>query len=278
MDARWGSLLLAAVVGAGIAVAAGLFWPEPRATRDGAVADVVPAESPRLAATLRALREELGNETEARERLVEELAALRARLARLEERAPVEVSAAAPADGAGSTIAGARPADKVSFDERSLVGAGVDLDDARWLHERYDAYEMQRLYLMDQADREGWEKLPGGRRALSELERELRKELGEPRYDQFLYALGRNNRVVVNDVLSRSPAEDAGFRERDVVLRYDDARIYSTQQLRKATRGGQAGELIAVELQRKGERIRVFVPRGPLGVTLETDRRAPDVG
>ena len=278
MDARWGSLLLAAVVGAGIAAAAGLFWREPRATENGGVADVGVAESARFAATLRALREELRDETEARERLKEDLGALRARLAQLEERAPVEVSAAAPADRAASTTAESRPADSVGFDERSLVGAGVDPDDARWLHERYDAYEMQRLYLMDQAGREGWEKLPSGRQALGELERELREELGEPRYDQFLFALGRNNRVVVHDVLSRSPAADAGFRERDVVLRYDDARIYSPQQLRKATRGGRAGELIPVELWRKGERIRVFVPRGPLGVTLETDRRTPEVG
>ena len=276
MGPRWSSLLLAAVVGAGIAAAASLFWHEPATTRPDAIGEVVPSESPRLAAALRALRQELREVAEARERLEQDVADLGARLAELEER-PAQARAL-DAQSSGGVTAKARPADKVSFNETALISAGVDPEEARWLHERYDAYEMQRLYMMDRAGREGWEKLPSGRRSLGELDRTLREELGEGRYDQFLYALGRNNRVIVHDVLSSSPAEDAGFRKRDIVLRYDDIRVYNPQELRKATQGGEAGELIAVELQREGERIRVFVPRGPLGVTLKADRRAPEVG
>jgi len=277
MNPRWSLILLAAIVGAALAAGASLFRREPASGPDREVANVVSGESPRLAATLRALRDELRDAAEERELLEQDLQALHARLAQLEERAPAEASPAESSE-AGGARAHSRPANKVSFNESLLVSAGVDAGDARWLHERYDAYEMERLYMIDQAGREGWEKLPSGRRSLAELERGLREELGEVRYDQFLYALGRNNRVVVHDVLSRSPAEDAGFAKRDVVLRYDDTRIYDTQTLRKATQGGEAGELVAVELVRKGERIRVFVPRGPLGVTLKPDRRAPEAG
>ena len=219
-----------------------------------------------LRAELEELRRDLEREAGEREHLERELAVLQGEVARL----PV-VSAAEPlaerARPAGDVPAGKR------FDESALLAAGVEAEEARWLHERSDAYELERLYVIDRAQRDG----AGGRRRqqLNRLEAELREELGEELYDRLLYAQGKDNRVVVSDVLKRSPAEQTDIRERDVVLRYDDVRMFAPQELRRATMGGVAGESVPVELQRGRALIRVFVPRGPLGITLIRDSRPP---
>ena len=127
--------------------------------------------------------------------------------------------------------------------------------------------------MSDRAKRAG--RGAGGGRGLDRREAGLREELGEEVYDGLLYAQGKDNRVVVSDVLNRSPAEEADIRERDVVLRYDGARVFAPQELRRATMGGVAGESVPIELQRGNALIRLFVPRGPLGITLISDSRPP---
>jgi hypothetical protein len=221
-------------------------------------------------AELEALRSDLEREAEERVALEYELAALQAEVARL-SGAPGRESQNGPR--ARKSAPGTAGRTGKGFDEASLVTAGMEAEEARWLHERYDAYELARLFVIDRAQREG----AGARRRseLARLETELRDELGEERYDGLLYAQGKDNRVVVSDVLKRSPAEDADIRESDVVLSYDGVRVFSPMELRRATMGGVAGESVPVELQRGDAVIRLFVPRGPMGITLISESRAP---
>ena len=46
-------------------------------------------------------------------------------------------------------------------------------------------------------------------------------------YDRMLYASGKQNRVVLSHVLHGSPAQNAGLETGDVVLSYDDVRIFT---------------------------------------------------
>ena len=137
---------------------------------------------------------------------------------------------------------------------------------------------MDRLYLQDRAHREGW---PGTsrfvreRRALNERSRGLRAELGEARYDWYLYAIGRPNRVTVRDVLESSPAGLAGLAPGDVIERYADVRVFDVADLQGATREGRIDELVALDVVRAGEGVRIWLPRGPLGVRLRPLRRKP---
>lgn len=229
-----------------------------------------PAFDDGLRAELEELRSDLEREAEERAALEYELAALQLEVARLSGTPARESETGAPAGKSAAGRAGQTPK---GFDESTLVAAGMQADEARWLHERYDAYELERLFVIDRAQREG----SGARRRseLARLETELRDELGEELYDGLLYAQGKDNRVVVTDVLKRSPAEDADVRESDLVLSYDGARVFSPLELRRATMGGVAGESVPVELQRGDARIRVFIPRGPMGITLNSDSRPP---
>jgi S1-C subfamily serine protease len=141
-----------------------------------------------------------------------------------------------------------------------------------------DGLEMERLYLRDQATREGW--LDSSRyrqesRRISEAQRASRDEFGEQMYDWFLYSTKHPNRVRVEQVFEGSPADEAGLRVGDLIVRYDDRKIFGGQDLRESTVSGRAGDLTPVDLERGGEEIRVYVPRGPLGIRMHPTTRKP---
>ncbi|MBX2882293.1 MAG: PDZ domain-containing protein [Granulosicoccus sp.] len=159
-----------------------------------------------------------------------------------------------------------------------LLAAGIDPQFASELQAREDQFALARLELLDRAEREGWRDSEQFSDRLDELEDErvdLRAELGDDAYDQYLYELGRSNRVVVASVISGSAADGAGLNAGDLILSYADSRIFSTNDLQTSTRSGVRGESVLLIYERQGLRQSVDVPRGPLGVTLSTSRHNP---
>ena len=241
------------------------------------------AEAPAaLPGELTALGAQLAAERAAREALALEVEALRAEVRRLSgagapvEAPPRESAAVSPAlePPPGPALPLAAPA----FDEQSLVDAGFDPREAARLREATEQLELEQLYLRDRAVREGWAGTPRfaeEARALDARGRALREELGDDRYDWLLFASGRPNRVIVQSVMERSPAGDAGLLAGDAILSYGGTRLFDVSALRDATTGGRPGESVPVDVARGGERIRLYVPRGPLGVRLEELRQRP---
>ncbi|MEO1573449.1 MAG: hypothetical protein AAFU65_00645, partial [Pseudomonadota bacterium] len=89
-----------------------------------------------------------------------------------------------------------------------LTSAGMDDATARAFKSKVDDIALQRLYLRDQAMREGWVGDPRYReesRRLSQAQSGLRDEFGNDAYDAYLYASGRPNRIQVQNVLENSP-------------------------------------------------------------------------
>ncbi len=86
---------------------------------------------------------------------------------------------------------------------------------------------------------------------------------------------GQPNRVMIASDIDDSPAQLAGVQAGDVVLEYADRRVFSFNELRDATRVGERGENILLRVQRKGETIKLILPRGPLGVSLNSDSVEP---
>ena len=223
-------------------------------------------------ADLAALAAALEEERAARRGLAEQVEALRSEVARLSNGNAVPAPAPKP-PGAAPDLRVPAP-----FDEQALLDAGFDPREAARLRERVETFELERLYLRDRATREGWVGTPRFAeegRALEARGRALREELGDERYDWLLYASGQSNRIVVQSVMERSPASDAGIRPGDAILAYDSARLFDAGALRDATTQGRAGESVAVEVTRGSEVLRLFVPRGPLGIRLEETRLKP---
>ena len=72
-----------------------------------------------------------------------------------------------------------------------------------------------------------------------------------------------------------SAAEQSGIQKGDIVLSYDNKRMFSWQELKDATTEGQLGEFVSFNIYRNGEIYSFTVPRGPLGTQLGTTRLAP---
>jgi len=233
-----------------------------------------------------ALGEEIGSLRAELAREVARRALLEQRVARLDTAADVAVPSAAAGASATSdapeapdsaTALGAEsPPHAVApaiptLDEQRLLAAGFAERDIERYRERLDQIALDQLYLRDQAAREGWLGTPRfaqEQRRLASASDGLREEFGESLYDWALFASGQPNRVAVADVIAGSAADSVGLAPGDVILRYDERVVLDAGQLRDATIAGAAGGQVSLEVMHDGEPLRVFVPRGPLGVRL----------
>ncbi len=274
------AVLLSAAAGIGLGLAAGFVWqwtPEAPPAPHLAPA-TASAPSPHSGAAdpedwrnrFEALEEILTAEIEARRGLEANLAELREQLGGL----PLSESTASegPADPGREIGSGES---QPRFDEAALIEAGMNPQRAVELHERFDEFELDRLYLQDRAMRGRYWFKPRHRSELLALQEDLREGLGDELYDFVLFASGQNNRVIVRDVLDRSPAHEAGIRPGDVFVSYANDRIFTAQELRIATAEGESGKLVPLDVLRGERQVRVYVPRGPLGTRLRTERRRP---
>jgi len=235
-----------------------------------------------LSEQVAALREALADEKQSRAALQDEFGRLRAELAQAPapvRNAPAPAQASAPAPTpVPKPLAEADGPRSPTFDPKLLIAAGFSSSDVERFRARVSEIELERLYLRDQAQREGWLDSPSFAMESSRIEQELaglRGEFDEGLYDWMQFAEGRPNRVTVTEVLPGSAADSAGMRPGDLLVRYDERLVLSPAELSTATSAGKTGTQVEVELQRNGETLRVFLPRGPIGVKLEPRSVAP---
>jgi hypothetical protein len=204
------------------------------------------------------------------------------RVAELEWRLPD----ALPGDRAGNGTEAADvdrppplPVDTPEDRREALIIAGVDGALAEEIVWRESEAAMARLELQDRALREGWhgtETYFDEMRALGSQSVDLRVEVGDDAYDRFLYETGQPNRVQVGSVFAGSQGEQAGILPGDIIERYAEERVFRFDDLRGATTAGVRDELVPVSVLRDDRRFEVWIPRGPIGVRLESGSTAPD--
>lgn len=242
-----------------------------------------------LLARIRELESRLASESTERQRLQARLDEVTTQLAALDTAGRGGAPAAPPA--AAAAVAPAEPAPdpdapppidySKSEMERGLIAAGLDANSAADIKRQSDSLAMAEMYLRDQATREGWADTPRFQEELAAIESQrysIRDQLGDDAYDRYLYALGQTNRVRVDDVMTDSPAADAGLQTGDMILRYGDARIFAPDELIAQTRQGSPGEVVRVVVIRQGELLTVEVPRGPLGLRIAATQSTPRSG
>ncbi len=161
------------------------------------------------------------------------------------------------------------------FDEDGLLQHGVQPAEVESVREAFDDSELALLELENEARREDWFRDPRYRQELRDMRLALRAELGDDRFDLLLYATGRQNRVVVSDLLQGSVAQRNGLQPGDQILSYADHRIFRPMELKQATTEGIAGERVLLEVWRDGSRVRLWLPRGPLGIRMLQTRSPP---
>jgi hypothetical protein len=179
---------------------------------------------------------------------------------------------AGQARGAASE-GGAKPGEW--FDAKGLLAHGVAREEVERLREAFDRSELALLELEDRARREGWRESPRYREALRDMRTALRAELGDEDFDALLYASGRRNRVVVEELLGGSPAERIGLRPGDEILSYNRSRIFGTGALKEKTSQAPLDAPVEIEIVRDEERMRLWGSGGTLGIRISDQSRPP---
>ncbi|MDP6979468.1 MAG: PDZ domain-containing protein [Myxococcota bacterium] len=225
--------------------------------------------SPREAELQRAIEEE----RLARIALEEEVAELRERLASTQLATPS--APPSTSDDETNAVEAAKKNPGPWFDRKALEAVGLPSSEISEIERRFERFEMDKLYFVDESKRNGTFRSAQYNRELKELTAELREDLGPSGYDAFLYATRRDNRVLIRQVLDNSPAGRAGLEDGDVVLRYAGERVFLPAEFQAATNRGTAGETVGIEVERNGHVHRSSVPRGPLGVRIGRVRKPP---
>lgn len=181
-----------------------------------------------------------------------------------------------PSDITGNRFASALSQRLYNLD--NLIKGGIDPVIAEDIVRRKNSIELKRLELQDRARREHYlntERYFDELEAINQQDISLRQELGDDRYDEYLYNSKQNNRIRITSVMLGSAAEQAGIQAGDVVLSYDATRMFNWQELKDATAEGQLGEYVSISIYRNGEIFSFSVPRGPLGMQLGATRLVP---
>ncbi len=193
----------------------------------------------------------------------------------------------AKSSGAGSAIAHLQDTNKTRYASAltqrlynldNLIRGDIDPTLAEDIVRRKNSIELKRLALQDRARRGGYLNTQQYFDELAEINRQdvsLREELGDDRYDEYLFKSKQNNRIRISSVMLGSAAEQAGIQKGDIVLSYDNHRMFNWQELKDATAEGELGEYVAINIYRNGEIFSFSVPRGPLGIQLGATRLTP---
>ena len=259
--------LLAAGLSAFLAVGVFAFFLADPATPIATERDAVPAE--RLAV----LESALEDERQARQLLEEELFRLIDEVAQLkggELPVQVEVSPEPRESLAQGVEVRNRFNNRGGLDAQSraaeLVGGGFSPDRAATIARREAELRMQAIRARFEFE-SGQSDAPLSLvMAQSDVDRILREELDDTEYERYLEASNRSTSVSINDVLEFSPAEQAGLRRGDQIVRYNGERVYNLRDLNRQQMQADTGSNVVVDIVRDGVPMQVTVPRGPLGV------------
>ncbi len=208
-----------------------------------------------------------------------ELAELRSRVEQIESVQPVitEVTSVPVEEPAVLNIAANVTTQAPIMD--GLIKAGIDSWTAEDIARKQSEASLRRLELLDDAIRDGYmgtERYREEFRKLTAAELSIKDEIGEEYFDRYLYHTGQANRVAVESVMMGSAAENVGLQSGDVLVRYQDKKLYNWNDLRTATTQGDRNELVDITVLRSGTELTLSIPRGPLGVRLNPVRIDPD--
>lgn len=272
-------MALAGVTGLAIGIVAGFVTRERVAPSSASPSTPNGDIGSDLAGEIDRLRGELSAQRTLTSALQAELSRLGAQVRDLEPRVSSNVAGTGGVEGGSEgtrnpAASRRRPAGQW-FDPGLLLDLEMDAEDVTRVRRHFDANQLEILFLRDRATREGWMRQPRFANEMQTLNGSLREELGDADYDALLWATGRPNRVELSALLGGSPAIDAGLEDGDIVLRYDDLEIFHATALQQATRSGESGSSVTIDVLRGGEEMRVYLPRGPLGAQLQPARTPP---
>ena len=229
---------------------------------------------------IRALEQAVAEERNARQLLEEELLVLMNEIDALRGESMLQGEERPVGDPGGQEIRETRRAELMrrrqagsSEEARSaaLVAGGFAPDRAAWIVQREDELRVAEMQQRYDAQRAGdWQAL---RAAGDYSENQLRAELGEFQYEQYLEAYDRPTTVSVGNVLDSSPGQAAGLLNGDEIVRYDGQRVFTYSDINTQQLQGEPGESVVIDILRDGVPMQIVMPRGPIGIQASRNFR-----
>ncbi len=216
------------------------------------------------------LQQQLQDEISARQSLQKQLDNLGSQLAALEKN--LQQQATEESSQQSNINSHSDNTERDWFNTQALIDGGLSSAEANDLKVFFEQQEMDQMYMRDQSIREGWDrqKYREELQKIEESSQAFLNQLNDSTYDAYLYASGQSNRVEVTNVLDSSQASSAGIQSGDRIISYDNERVYSGFELRSATTGGDINESVAVEVERDGAIMELYLSRGPLGIRMNS--------
>ncbi len=264
------AIMISLAAGFGVARWIGIERSADAGLADAEISAVAFDRSAPVKSRVAALERAVSDERLARQLLQEEVFYLTSELERLSDPAMSD-----PAETEGS--ASAEEESRLSRREESrrrnsregrierLVAAGFLPGQAELITQREQELQMEALQARFEAERSGepvdWmsNRLQAGDT--------LRAELGDADFERYLEATNRSTNVSVSSVIESSPAQTAGLRPGDEIIRYDGERVFSMTDLTRQTMVGDPGQAVVVDVMRDGNLMQVVMPRGPVGIS-----------
>ncbi len=264
------AIMISLVVGFGVARWIGIERSAGAFLADAEVSAVAFDRSASVKSRVAALERAVSDERLARQLLQEEVFYLTSELERLSgpgvsHPAETEVSASAEEESRLSRSEEARRRNSREGRIERLVAAGFLPGQAELITQREQELQMEALQARFEAERNGepvdWmtNRLQAGDT--------LRAELGDADFERYLEATNRSTNVSVSSVIESSPAQTAGLRPGDQIIRYDGERVFSMTDLTRQTMVGEPGQTVVVDVMRDGNLMQVVMPRGPVGIS-----------
>ena len=274
-------LTVALTLGAGFAAGAWLTTdPAIEIAAGEALASVAYIDSTAPAdERIRALEQAVADERNARSILEDQLHALMEEIERIDASGPRIIASEVaelqrnrePTSSGSSRISEMRYAavDRATLyrDARMnrLIENGVTPERAEWILQRESEARFEALQAEFDARRAGEPIDPYASNL--DAQSRLRSDLGDTDYENYLQSMGQPTAVMIQEVLSSSPANRAGLQAGDQLVSYGGTRVFSMTELRSQVMQGQTGEDVVIEIMRDGTRMQLIVPRGPLGIS-----------
>lgn len=97
--------------------------------------------------------------------------------------------------------------------------------------------------------------------------------LSPEQFEQYQTQLGKTTAVKVPSVVPQSQAEREGLKAGDMIIRYNDTRVFSAEGLKFAIKNSPPGEVVEVIFVRDGQQFSAYVSSGPIGIGSHTNQK-----
>ena len=277
-------ILIAAVTLLLIAItyfANGAFNPAPTGRpENSAVARLFSSESDNLEQRVDKLEVSLRNANQIQLQLLELVEELRQRL---EQSGPVDArgdtrTAALTTDGdQGQRESLSRRERHQQYRDmqlKRLIDAGLNPDRAEFILDKQERFQYEHMkiayqyrHLRDKSSEEAAE-LREQLDIYSNPRKMFEHQLSPQEFELYLDANGGRQEMRIDNIVSGTPAAEAGLHPGDRIVSYNGERVFHMGDLRSQIYKVEPGKTVTIEVQRAGSSgtETLYVPSGPLGI------------